>query len=52
MMDAINDYLLLSTATERMSRFDPDTLISEEEMDRRLGIRPDDLKDFEEVEIE
>ena len=52
MMDAINDYLLLSMATERMSHSDPDKLISEEEMDRRLGIQPDDLKDFEEVEFE
>jgi len=33
-MDTLNDYLLLTMALERMSAFDPHSLISEEEMDR------------------
>ena len=52
MMDMINDYLLLTAAADRMSHFDPKKLISEEEMDRRLGIAPADLDCSEEVEIE
>ncbi len=44
MMDMINDYLLLTAAADRMSHFDPKKLISEEEMDRRLGIAPADTE--------
>ena len=51
-MDTINDYLLLTMAVERMSTYDPDTLISEEEMDRRLGITQEELDGAEEVEFE
>ena len=51
-MDTINDYLLLTMAVERMSTYDPDTLISEEEMDRRLGITQEELDGTEEVEFE
>lgn len=52
LMDELNDARLLATAIERMDNFDPDTLISQEEIDRRLGITEEDLKGFEEVEIE
>ncbi|MBR5420760.1 MAG: type II toxin-antitoxin system Phd/YefM family antitoxin [Lachnospiraceae bacterium] len=51
-MDTINDYLLLTQACERMSSYDPDTLISEEEMDKRLGITQDELDAVGEVEFE
>ena len=51
-MDALNDYLLLTMAVERMSSYDPDTLISEEEMERRLGITEGDLDQADEVELE
>ena len=51
-MDALNDYLLLTMAVERMSAYDPDTLISEEEMERRLGITEEDLEQAGEVELE
>ena len=51
-MDTINDYLLLTMAVERMSTYDPDTLISEEEMDRRLGLTQEELDGAEEVEFE
>ena len=42
-MDTINDYLLLTMAVERMSSCDHDTLISEEEMDKHLGITQEEL---------
>ena len=52
LMDELNDARLLAVASERMAHFDPSTLISEEEMNRRLGVTEDDLSGFDEVEIE
>ena len=37
LMDELNDARLLAEASERMAHFDPSTLISEKEMNRRLG---------------
>ena len=51
-MDTLNDYLLLTLAVERMASYDPDTLISEDEMDKRLGITQDEIDSIEEVEFE
>ncbi|MBQ6480829.1 MAG: hypothetical protein IJI45_06900 [Anaerolineaceae bacterium] len=51
-MDTLNDYLLLSMAVERMAHYDPESLISEEEMDKRLGITQDELNSIGEVEFE
>ena len=52
LMDELNDARLLAIASERMATFDPDTLISEEEMDKRLGITDDELASIGEVEFE
>lgn len=52
LMDELNDARLLAVATERMAHYDPSTLISEEEMNRRLGVTAADLADFDEVDIE
>lgn len=43
-MDELNDARLLSLATQRMAACDPEKLISQEEMDRRLGIAEEDLR--------
>ena len=51
-MDEVNDARLIAVASERMAHFNPATLISEEEMNRRLGITEDDLTGFDEVDIE
>ena len=51
LIEEINDARLLPVANERMEHFNPETLISEEEMDRFLGISEEDLKGYEEVEI-
>ena len=51
-METLNDYLLLTMAVERTSSFDPGTLISEEEMDQRLGITKEDLESVGEAEFE
>ena len=52
LMDEVNDARLLTIATERMVHYDPATVISETEMNRRLGITAEDLADFDEVDIE
>ena len=52
LIDELNDAHLLAVASERMSHFDPASLISENEMNRRLGISQTDLSGFEEVDIE
>lgn len=51
-IEEIEDELDYVEALKRMAHFDPDKLISEEEMNRRMGITEDDLKDFDKVEIE
>ena len=51
-MDTLNDYLLLTMAVERMPNYDQSALISEEEMDKRLGITQEDLDSIDEVEFE
>ena len=51
-MDALNDYLLLTMAIERMANYDSSSLISEEEMDKRLGITQEELDSTGEVEFE
>lgn len=51
-INELNDARLLAVASERMAHFDPTSLISEEEMNRRLGVTEDDLAGFDEVEIE
>ena len=52
LMDEVNDARLLAVATERMAHYDPSALISEEEMNRSLGVTAADLADFDEVDIE
>ena len=47
-----SDPPLLSIAVERMEHFDPSTLISEEEMDRELGITQEEFDSVGEVEFE
>ena len=51
-MDDLNDYLLLTMAVERMSSYDPSSLVSEEDVDRRLGITQEELDSIGEVEFE
>jgi PHD/YefM family antitoxin component YafN of YafNO toxin-antitoxin module len=52
LMDILNDYELLSLAVERMENFDASKLISEEEMDRELGITQEEMDSAGEVEFE
>lgn len=50
LMDELNDALV--AASERMAHFDPTSLISEEEMNHRLGVTEDNLASFDEIDIE
>ncbi|MCD7784410.1 MAG: type II toxin-antitoxin system Phd/YefM family antitoxin [Oscillospiraceae bacterium] len=51
LIDELEDAKLLAIATERMAHFDPDKLISQEEIDREFGFTEDDLADID-VDIE
>ena len=52
LMDEVNDAGLITLAANRLSIFDSASVVSEEEMNRKLGVKPEDLKDFDEVELE
>lgn len=52
LMDEVNDARLLAIAAGRMENYDPAAVLSEEEMNARLGVTKEDLVGFEEVEIE
>ena len=52
LMDEVNDARLITLAANRLSIFDSASVVSEEEMNRKLGVKPEDLKDFDEVELE
>ena len=52
LMDELNDARLEAVAAERLARYDPRTLVSQEEMMKTLGITEEDLAGWEDVEIE
>ncbi|HJB58227.1 MAG TPA: type II toxin-antitoxin system Phd/YefM family antitoxin [Candidatus Faecalibacterium faecipullorum] len=52
LMDEVNDAKLEAIAAERLARYDPKTLVSQEEMMRELGLTEKDLEGWEDVEIE
>ena len=52
LMDELKDARLLALAAERMENYDPEKLISQEEIDKKYGFTADDLSDSDEVEIE
>ena len=52
LMDELNDARLLSLASERMASHNPDALVSEAEMARRLGITDEEIDSVGEVEFE
>lgn len=52
LLDEANDAKLLSAATERMSHFDPNTLITQEQMDQELGFTPADYENTDDIIFE
>jgi len=51
LMDEVNDARLLTIASERMADFNPDTLVSQDEVDLEFGFTKDDLTGID-VDIE
>jgi len=51
-MDELNDARLAALAVERMTDYDPATLVSEEKVWKRLSITDDDMAAAGEVEFE
>ena len=52
LMDELNDARLAALAVERMTDYDPATLVSEEKVWKRLSITDDDMAAAGEVEFE
>ncbi len=52
LLDEVNDARLLAEATRRMSHFDPEKLLTEQQVDEALGLTPEDYADISEVEFE
>ena len=50
--DEVIDDILLSLATERMSHYNPILTISQDEVDKELGLSEDALSDLTDVEFE
>lgn len=47
-----DDIKLMAVAEERLNHFDRSKLISQEEIDREFGIKPEDLEGWEDIELE
>ena len=52
LMDELEDAELALLAKERLKNFDPKKVISAEKLYQELGITDEDLKGFEDVELE
>lgn len=52
LLDEASDARLLTIATERMSHFDPDTLITQKQVDQELGVSPSDYENTDDIIFE
>lgn len=52
LLDEVNDARLLTSAAERMSHFNPTTLVSQEQVDQELGFTPSDYENTDDIEFE
>lgn len=52
LLDETNDARLLAIAAQRMSRFNPSTVISQEQVDQEFGFTPPDYEDSDSIEFE
>ena len=52
LIDELNDAHLLVIANQRLQNFDSSNLISQDEVYKRLGIKEEDLDDYDQVEFE
>lgn len=52
LLDEVNDARLLATAAQRMSDFNPSTIISQEQVDQEFGFSPTDYEETDGIEFE
>ncbi|MCU6736351.1 type II toxin-antitoxin system Phd/YefM family antitoxin [Diplocloster agilis] len=52
LLDEVNDARLLASATQRMSTFNPSTVISQEQVDQEFGFSPSDYEETDDIEFE
>ncbi|WP_373264256.1 type II toxin-antitoxin system Phd/YefM family antitoxin [Hungatella hathewayi] len=52
LLDETNDARLLAIAAQRMSQFNPSTVISQEQVDQELGFTLPDYEDTDSIEFE
>ncbi len=52
LIDELNDARLLAIAYERLGNFDPSKLMTQDEVNKNLGIKDEDLEDYDMVEFE
>lgn len=52
LINELNDARLLALANERLQHLDHSTLISQDEIYKKLNIEDKDLNDYDQVEIE
>lgn len=52
LMEEINDAHLLETASQRLKGYDPNTVISENDIKCHFGITDEELAEMDEVELE
>lgn len=52
LLDEVNDARLLASATERMSHFNPATVIPQKQVDQEMGFQPSDFENTEDIEFE
>lgn len=52
LLDEVNDARLMAVATERMTNFDPSTLVSQEQVDKELGFSSSDYENTDGIEFE
>lgn len=52
LLDEANDARLLAVATERMSHYDPSSLVSQMQVDREFGFQPSAYQNTEDITFE
>lgn len=52
LLDEANDARLLNAATERMSHFEPEKLITQAQVDQELGFSPSDYENTDDIDFE
>lgn len=52
MLEDLENFQLMALFEERMKNYDPDKLISSEEIKRKYGYNDQDLSDTDEIEFE